>query len=100
MGVTADTYGGLLSSVLLSKIPQDIRLIVSRMLGDGDRKLDDLMKMLLDELQARERSAASDITLGKGRENLPSTASAPAGRRIGGHTHLLLLSTGTRVAFL
>ena len=76
MGVTADSYGGLLSSVLLSKIPQDIHLIVSRMIGDGDRKLDDLMKMLLDELQARERSAASDITLGKGRENLPSTASA------------------------
>ena len=73
MGVTADTYGGLLSSVVLSKIPHDICLIVSRMIRDGDRKLDDLMKMLLDELQARERSAAS---VGKGRENLPSTASA------------------------
>lgn len=52
MGVTSETYGGLLSSAMLSKIPPEIRLILSREIGDADRKLDDLMKRLLDELQA------------------------------------------------
>ena len=52
MGVTTDEYGSLLSSVVLSKISQEILLIISHEIGDGDRKLDHLMKILLSELQA------------------------------------------------
>ena len=79
MGVTAETYGGLLSSVMLSKVPLEIRLIISRAIGDGDRKLDGLMKLLLDELQARERSVAGEFTPVKAREKpgrFPNTAAA------------------------
>ena len=79
MGVTAETYGGLLSSVMLSKVPPEIRLIISRAIGDGDRKLDGLMKLLLDELQARERSVAGEFTPVKSREKpgrFPNTAAA------------------------
>lgn len=80
MGVEAETYGALLSSVVLAKIPHDIRLVVSREMGDGERKLENLMKILLSELQARERAAASDTgTAGKVRDKtvkLHSTASA------------------------
>ena len=52
MGVKPETYGALLSSVVLGKLPQEIRLLLSRGMGDGDRKLDDMMKLLLGELQA------------------------------------------------
>ena len=44
MGVTPETYGSLLSSVVVAKIPPEIRLIISRKIGDGDRKLDDLWR--------------------------------------------------------
>ena len=40
-------------------------ILLSRGMGDGDRKLNDLMKLLLDELQARERAAASNLASGK-----------------------------------
>ena len=78
MGVESETYGGLLSSVVLGKIPQEIRLVISREMGDGDRKLDALMKMLLDELQARERAAAIDVASGKGREKIVKSHSTAA----------------------
>ena len=45
MGVEAETYGGLLSSVVLRKIPHDIRLVVSCEMGKGEHKLEDLMKI-------------------------------------------------------
>ena len=50
-----------MSSVVPSKIPQEIRLVISCETGHGDWKLDNLMKILLSELQAREIAAASDI---------------------------------------
>ena len=39
LGVSVESYGGLLSSVLLNKLPSEIRLIVNRgLLGDCERK--------------------------------------------------------------
>ena len=67
----------------LERIPHDIRLVVSREMGDGERKLEDLMKILLSELQARERAAASD-TAGKGRERTVKTHSTAAALLTGG----------------
>ena len=64
---------------MLSKVPPEIRLIISRAIGDGDRKLDGMMKLLLDELQARERSVAGEFTPVKAREKpgrFPNTAAA------------------------
>ena len=78
MGVQSETYGALLSSVVLGKLPQEIRLLLSRGMGDGDRKLDDLMKLLLGELQARERVSASNLASGKGRESVITTPTAAA----------------------
>ena len=52
MSVTCNEYGSLLSSVVLSKIAQQICLIISHEIGDGDWKLDHLMKLLLSELRA------------------------------------------------
>ena len=68
MDVTFEMYGGLLSSVMLSKIPPEIRLIISREIGDGDWNLEDLMKLLPHELQAQERSMAREFVSMKTRE--------------------------------
>ena len=76
--------GSLLSSVVLSKIPQEIRLIISREIGDGDRKLDHLMKILLSELRARERATVSDIPSVKGRERIGRPHSTAAALLTGG----------------
>ena len=60
LGVPSQHYGTLLSSVLLNKLPPDLRLIVSRELGDGDWELDRLDRLSTEifrrELEARERA--------------------------------------------
>ena len=40
LGVTANSYGSLLSSVLLKKLPADIRLLISRRVSEKDWSLD------------------------------------------------------------
>ena len=55
LGVTSDSYGNLLSSVLLNKLPSELRLVVSR--GIGDRwDLDGFMKTVEEEIRARASS--------------------------------------------
>ena len=58
MGVTSDSYGNLLSSVLLNKLPSEFRLIVSREIRDTDRwNFDAIMKAAEEEVHARERAS-------------------------------------------
>ena len=71
MGVTSETYGGLLSSVMLGKISPEIRLIITRQLGDEDRKLENLMELLLKELEARERSSLHCLRVATRQERAP-----------------------------
>jgi len=57
--VNADQYGSLLIPIILSKLPSEVRLRISRE-SDGDVwKIKDLMKVLLTEVEARE---AADTT--------------------------------------
>ena len=59
LGVTSDSYGNLLSSVLLNKLPSELRLVVSR--GIGDRwDLNGFMKTVEEEIRARERVVSSN----------------------------------------
>ena len=59
LGVAADSYGSLLSSVLLNKLPQELRLILSRGVGEDEWKLDRLIALLEEEVQARERATTN-----------------------------------------
>ena len=54
LGVESSSYGTLLASVLINKIPEELQLIVSRKNGAKDWNLDTLMVILGEELQARE----------------------------------------------
>ena len=56
LGIEAESYGSLLAPVILSKIPQELRLVVSREVKDGGWQLDGLMKVINAELKARERT--------------------------------------------
>ena len=59
LGVPAESFGSLLSSVLMNKLPQDLRLIVSREVKGDDWDLNELMKIIEGEVEARERALNS-----------------------------------------
>ena len=60
LGVPATTYGSLLSSVLMSKLPQELRLIVSREVRDEEWELERLMSIIEREIDARERASTAN----------------------------------------
>lgn len=57
-GVDSAQYGTLLIPIMMAKIPEDVRLILSRQFC-GD--LDELLKAFKTELEARERCASSSV---------------------------------------
>jgi len=56
LGVAAETYGSLLASVLMNKLPGDLRLIIGRKIGEADWQLDTIMTELQQEIEAHERA--------------------------------------------
>ena len=59
LGVLVESYGGLLSSILMSRLPQELRLIVSRELHEEEWKFETMMEIFQREIEARERSAGT-----------------------------------------
>ena len=57
LGVPAESYGSLLSTVVMNKLPTELRLIIGRKIGDDDWKLDVILEELLKEVETRERIA-------------------------------------------
>ncbi len=84
LGVSSDSYGSLFSSVLLNKVPQELRLIISREIGGADWSLDPVMKVLETEIQARERAAASAPS----RENRNTREQSTAAALLSGGTNV------------
>ena len=56
LGISSESYGSLLSSILLNKLPPEIRLIVSRGLAEEMWDLDQMLRIFETELNARERA--------------------------------------------
>ena len=54
LGVEQATYGAMLTSVLLTKLPPEIRLIATRKASGGDLDLEMLQRVFEEELAARE----------------------------------------------
>ena len=50
LGVDPDSYGELLTSVLMNKLPHGLQLLVSRQIGEDNWKLEIIMKVLAEEL--------------------------------------------------
>jgi len=51
--VSLESHGGLLSSILMNKLPQEFRLVTGE-IGDDDWQLDELLDIFKRELEARE----------------------------------------------
>ena len=62
LGVGSDSYGSLLSPVLVKKLPNELRLMVSREIS-GHWELKSIMKILSEELKARESSATPTLKM-------------------------------------
>ena len=45
LGVPADSYSSLLSTVVMNKLPNELRLIIGRKIGDDDWKLDAILEL-------------------------------------------------------
>ena len=59
LGVESGSYGAMLSSVLLNKLPPELRLIVSRKISADKLDMDNLLETFELELSARERANSS-----------------------------------------
>ena len=59
LGVEPESYGAMLSSVLLNKLPPGIRLIVSLKVSADDLDMGSLVETFEQELMARERASSS-----------------------------------------
>ena len=55
LDVPTETYGSLLVPVLMTKIPEDICLLVGREIKDGKWNLSHILQLLRNEVENRER---------------------------------------------
>ena len=60
-GVDSAQYGTLLIPIMMAKIPEDLRLILSRQFCGDNWNLNELLKAFKTELEARERCASSSV---------------------------------------
>ena len=76
LGVDSATFGSLLAPVLMKRIPQEIALIVSREGKEVSWNLDDLLKIIEREIQARERTTQDANGTARRSNREPATATA------------------------
>ena len=68
LGVDATLYGAMLSSVLLTKLPPDLTLIVNRKVSSDDEiTMENLLRLFEEELVARERASNPSTSHSQGR---------------------------------
>ena len=81
LGIPSESYGSLLSSVLMSKLPQELWLIVSRTITDGEWNFEEVMAVIEKEIDARERTGATFVTTTRnhGTKDLPTAAALFSG---------------------
>ena len=61
LGVPANTYRILLTSILIDKLPPEIRIVVSRELTGEMCNTEEVMSVVSHKVSARERSSASSM---------------------------------------
>lgn len=74
LGVTPSSYGSVLASILMSKIPHDLCLIVSREVSSEEWEFETILSVIEREVEARERAVDSSVGKKPSRER-PTTAS-------------------------
>ena len=59
LGIPSSSYGSLLSSIFMTKLPQELRVTVSREITNDEWDLDSIMKAVEREIAARELASIS-----------------------------------------
>ena len=77
--VPSSSYGSLLSSILMNKLPADVKLVVSRKVPEAKWTLNSLMKVIDEEIDAHERAGSALTPSGSvkrpARDGQPTAAS-------------------------
>ena len=58
LGISAESYGNLLFSILINKLPQELRLIISREIRHEEWEIGQLMEIIEREIDAQERASS------------------------------------------
>ena len=75
LDVSADSYGSLLSSVLINTLPPELRLIATRKFGGTDSwDFSVLLKVIEEEVQVREQSSVRKTQDSRRPRELPTGA--------------------------
>ena len=74
LGRTTESYGSLLIPVLMKRLPQEFRLVLSRKMKDEEWSVTRIMKELEDEVKAREKTAQTPKSIGDRRPSRPTGA--------------------------
>ena len=56
LGILSQSYGSLLSSILMKCLPKELHVAISKQISDEFWDLEELMKVLENEIEARERA--------------------------------------------
>ena len=94
IGVSPDTYGSLLATVVMSKTPQELRILISRDMPSGEWKLEPHIKIFNTELQLREKCA---LICGTGRREQYFSQRGKGKHNNSYHSSTAVLLTKTRV---
>ena len=74
LGVDDNNYGSLLTPIIMERLPHQMKLIVSRQMGDDTWNLTQLLTLIQEELKARENCIIP-------KENLRNTEDNKGGKR-------------------
>jgi len=77
LGVTAQEYGSLLIPIIMSKLPNEIRLEIARKSTTDVWKISELLETIKGEIEAREASEAIKAQEFQGRKHTPGLESYP-----------------------
>ena len=74
LAIPSSSYGSLLSSIFMMKLPQELQVIVSREITNDEWDLDSIMKTVEKEIDARERASVSVCPVKKQSRKYPTAA--------------------------
>ena len=86
LGVKAEQYGSFLIPVIMSRLPAEVRLHVARVSTKDVWEINELLKVIQAEVEAREMSDTMKMQEKKGTE---TTATPKRGFSLGTVTHCL-----------
>ena len=75
LGVGSEAYGSLLCRVLIRKLPPELQLTLSRKVSEDNWKLDELLRVIEEDIVTRERVTVMQASKPK-RENKPPPSAA------------------------